>query len=98
MGNEQTATKIAATLTSEVYPAFTLAGGYAIRPDGTRWNFEPCRVRECKRNASGRCIALVGTYYDGSTIRYTWGEARGYRVTAQNCGPDSRSDYPDNQD
>jgi hypothetical protein len=94
----QTALKLACTLSEGDYAAVTLAGGYAIRPDGSRYMFEACRVRELKRNRAGRCVRLVGTYYDGSTIRYTWSETRGPRYSAQDCGPDARSDYPDNGD
>jgi hypothetical protein len=65
----QRAVEIASNLTSNEYVAVTLAGGYAVRPDGSRYLFEPCRVREMKRNDQGRCTKLVGTYYDGSTQR-----------------------------
>jgi hypothetical protein len=94
----QRAVEIASNLSTGDYSAVTLAGGYAVRRDGTRYLFENCRVREMKRNAQGRCTKLVGTYYDGSTITYTWSESRGPKYRGQECGPDSRSEYPDNQD
>jgi hypothetical protein len=94
----QTAVEIATNLTSGDFVAVTLAGGYAVRRDGTRYIFGPCRVREMKRNDAGRCTKLVGTYYDGSTIVFRWSENRGATYTGQNAGPDARSEYPDNAD
>jgi hypothetical protein len=94
----QRAVEIASNLTSNEYVAVTLAGGYAVRPDGSRYLFEPCRVREMKRNDQGRCTKLVGTYYDGSTITFTYSENRGAKYRGQNSGPDARSEYPDNAD
>lgn len=91
----QCAAVIAAILTTYEFAAVTLSGGYAVRRDGTRYAFEPCRARVVKRNKQGRCVKLIGTYYDGSAIKYTWTEKRGPRYAAV---PYQCANYPDNED
>ena len=56
--------------------AVTLYGGYAMNIDG-RIMFEPARITGEKRNKSGRCTRLVASYKDGSSILFTWSEAKG---------------------
>lgn len=92
------AAKLACNLMDGDFVAVTLSGGYAVRRDGSRYLFTPCRVRVAKRNASGRCTKLIGTYYDGSTIQFTWSEAHGYRYKATDSAVDGSSVHPDNED
>lgn len=78
-----------AALLSEPFAAVTLQCGYAVRYDGTRALFEPCRVTRLLRNRAGRCTRLEGTYYDGSRIVFTWSEASGPKYRALAYSPEA---------
>lgn len=65
--------------------AVTLQYGYMIARNGSRIIF-PCttpRVISERRNANGRCTLQRVEYADGSLIRFTWNDARGYCYTPE---------------
>lgn len=66
--------------------AVTLEGGYAVfagpaipdMPTG-RTLFEPARMDDVRRNEKGRCTHAIARYRDGSSLTFTWNQARGHR-------------------
>jgi len=72
------AQEVAAKAGSYDVVASTLAGGYAVKSDGTRSLFPPgTEVGETKRNAKGRCTRALYGYGDGSAILFTYNEITG---------------------
>lgn len=58
--------------------AYTLAGGYAVRPlNAGRVTFPAGKCTDIKRNKAGRCTHAEYVYLDGSALRFTWHPLRG---------------------
>lgn len=68
-------------LDAEEWTAFTIEGGYAVRPSGDRFVFDPPRQLKERRREDHRVTYAMFMFKDLSTMEYSYTESSGYKLT-----------------